>query len=370
MPTIVLPICHNTDKPGWRTFYNEWCYEAGGALDFQAQFYEMQQLLYFHKAIHLTSTHMLGIAAFDITTKQGWFWNFIEENKQGAWPQTAPPLYRYNLALTFYMNIGIPRHKWLRGCVDAADFSIHEKDAIRHEKYRARADILDLVMNRPNPIMQETLVASPQVARGFPAQGYERPESVQIGPIVDSHATTRWRRRVKGAGPDLGESIAYTLSRAARHWEEGFGAMIIAEDVIHNRLYLQDVGNFGAFENIGKNILKWCDEAKNDPNNNGNSPNSRFGFTFEEIGTTYKTVGEAARKAAEEFDKTLKPYDDGTGKMFRKRKDFEPYHDQLTKVIKACTFGIYADWFNPNAIEGQTAPDTYEGQLDAVELAL
>lgn len=370
MPILVLPIARNVDKPGWRTWFTEWRYPGNGAPSFESNHEDALKLFNFHRANHLSSTTLLGVAMIDEQSKAGWFFWFRHESKQGEWPQTVVPLYRYQLEIDFLTSSGRKRSKWLRGCVDGADFIRGRRDTMQHTKYRERAAILDNVLSGYNPVMSNTLIAAPSVGVGVPSVGYDFAEGIQIGSIIDSHAATRWRKRTSGKGPDFGDQIATTLAGMAKQFEINYEYLLLHRQTIHNEQYHRTTAFFAVVESLGKDITKWATGEGAGGETGGPIPNSRFGWTFDEIGSKLKTTGETARKEREKLDEDLNHYTTGVGDQWRDADNFEPFHEQLKKCIVDCTFALYADWYNPNATPEQTPESSYEGKFDAEELLL
>lgn len=286
---------------------------------------------------------------------------FSTYNKQGQRPITGEMLYRDVLRFSSYPVVGRVAHHWWRGCLDEGD--IIELENVGRGSSMA-PQLSEIWRDAENAFNCDVFRSCVIFNHGAPfAVNY-----ADTSHYTDSHAATRWRRRVTGKVATAGNAIfraleqMYTALENAHYWQSL--EIRIAPGEIQSALV--------EALTVGKAVdqaVKTAHEAGSEGGEeNATEPIFRFGIAWAPIIDAWQVAANYADEGLQQLIAAHPTQEEG-GDTYISRDNLGPYVDKMSEILKAVSKTANADWYNPKSYPNQLSAAQERRLPDIIELA-
>lgn len=358
-----------TDKPNWRFMRNE--VVASGLDGVQLDRCDVALASCAGVLRSILKTNMrLAFATFEPcvafgvvdTAAPSFGTAFSTFDTHGQVPVNGAMYYRDVVRLSQYPRIGRVAHHWWRGCLDSSD--ILEADGVGRGSVFARSvanTFRDAALAYRCEVFDNAVMWNRAGAFAVPY--------AEASHYTDSHAQTRWRRRVTGTVADCGDSVfgalesMYQALELAYYWKS-----------LQIRIAPASVWNLVVAAIVETKIIaSQVKQAHNAGGSSGDAAQSepvfRWGITWEPIIAAWEFGAEQAGDPLDKLLAVLEPHDEG-GDQYIDMDALAPYVDMLVKILKRVSGTANADWYNPKSYANQQTSQSLKRLPDIIELSL
>lgn len=286
---------------------------------------------------------------------------FSTYNKQGQRPIAGEMFYRDVLRFSSYPKTGRVAHHWWRGCLDDQD--VFDTDDIGRAS-RVAPELAEIFRGAE-------VAYNCEVFQNAVIFNHAQPFAVNYADTshyTDSHAATRWRRRVTGKLQTAGDAIFVALEAMYKaledaHYWQGLEIRIAPGEIQSAMVAALSVG-----KRI-EQLVKAANEAGGDPNDqNAVEPILRFGIAWEPIIAAWRAASEFTEVGLPELQAAHPTQQEG-GDTYISRDNLAPYVDALGAILKKVSKTANADWYNPKSYQGQLSAAQARRLPDIIELS-
>jgi hypothetical protein len=294
--------------------------------------------------------------------------SFSTYSKEGRRPLSGALYFRDVVRFKGYPSSGRTSSHWFHGMLD-------ERDIAEDRNGERFVPEVDLFAGRLldwkaayNCNILDHLAIVPGFG-GFSSGSRVRyPAPISTSHYVDAHAKTRWRRRVKGAVADAGESIGFALEKMFTALEDANYWLGLGIRIAPGSVYDNIVEAIGSGKPIHQAVKAASEAGQPEDGSGGAEPVLRFGVAWAEILRKWKLAATKAEVALPDLIAAHPTQEEG-GDTYISSENLYPYVELLTEVLEEVSITACCDWFNPKSYQGQLSEAERMRLPDIIELS-
>lgn len=287
---------------------------------------------------------------------------------QGKLPQTGEMLYRQVCRFPAFYPTGIPTQHWFRNFLDAGD--LRETDdgsfTLRNAEFIARR-FTNWVYSSNTPVLHNLVGVARSGQRPDLTRVREGAHFVYCA-ATDSHAQTRWRRRLQGKGVAAFEGAFYCLQALSAAFETAHDFLVYGIDFNPAVMWDALIAALAEVRRVYQEIKSYSEGEADETTGEQTEPILRFGPTWGDIVEAWQKADRAADKQVEELMNARKVPYEYAGDSYMTNSDLSDYNSLANLVIATVAFTLNADWLNPLAYKNQLSAAQRKRLPDVIEL--